>query len=583
MTYQVLARKYRPQTLDEVVGQEHVTTTLRNAISSGRIGSGYIFCGPRGSGKTSVARILAKMINCDKGPTAQLCGECVSCREITTGSSRDVLEIDAASNTGVDDIRNLREVIQYMPTPGKKRIFIIDEVHRLSGPAFDALLKTLEEPPEHAMFIFATTEAQKVPDTILSRTQRFDFRRVSIDTLIELLQRIAKSEGYTLREDAARLIARRGDGSVRDSISLLDQTLSFSEGEVTVELIVSSLGMVDREFLFGYVEKLAAGQTADALRMIAKMVDGGTDIREFMTEMIDHFRTLMTLKATAGSSDILSLTKDELERYRSQLDFFSLGDLLRIADILRGAIVDMKTIDQRWLIEITTVKLAEMESTVRLEEVLSHLQSETENLTPDIPGGSGTGTATERDLFNSSKKKTLTPDPVKLILTRSETAPTQEASQSQAPPEANIQSASISNINLPRINAGWKEFVESVRRSSQMVASQLAMARVIDIKHNQLIAEFAQSGAASKAVLDHNNYRKLVEDALREFYKAPLSIRYTVNKDKESHFDAPKQSAPKITTTLSPEVVEEFVKKNPRLKEIMDKVGGEIISVTKTN
>ena len=581
MTYQVLARKYRPQTLDEVFGQEHVTTTLRNAISSGRIGSGYIFCGPRGSGKTSVARILAKAINCDNGPTAQFCGECVSCREIPTGSSRDVLEIDAASNTGVDDIRNLREVIQYMPTPGKKRIFIIDEVHRLSGPAFDALLKTLEEPPEHAMFIFATTEAQKVPDTILSRTQRFDFRRISIDTLVEPLQRIAKSEGFTLRPDAARLIARRGDGSVRDSISLLDQTLSFSEGEVTVELIVGSLGMVDREFLFGYVEKIAAGQTADALRMIAKLVDGGADLREFLSELVDHFRTLMSLKATGGSADILSLTEDELERYKSQLDFYTMGDLLRIAETLRRAIVDMKIIDQRWLVEITTVKLAEMESTVRLEEVLSHLESETENLTPDIPGRTVTGT--ERDLFNSSNKETLTSDPVKPVFTRSETEPTPVVSLSQTPPEANIQSASVSNINLPRIKASWKEFVESVRRSSQMVASQLAMARVIDIKQNQLNAEFANSGAASKAVLDHNNYRKLVEDALREFYKAPLSIRYTVNNDKGSHIDAPKPSALEQTTTLSPEVVEELVKKNPRLKEIMDKVGGEIIRVTKTN
>jgi len=322
MSYQVLARKYRPQQLDDVIAQEHITRTLGNALKSGRLSSGYLFTGPRGTGKTTTARILAKAINCTEGEPAKPCDKCPTCREIISGSSLDVLEIDAASNTGVDDMRTLRENVRYLPTSGQKRIYIIDEVHRLSGSAFDALLKTLEEPPEHVVFMLATTEPHKVPETIRSRTQRYDFHRVSVSQLKSHIKKIAESEKIDIDDEALYLLARKADGSVRDALSLLDQLFAFADKKITAAEVNDALGLIDSQFYFDFVRAVAVKDSADALDMIKRLIDSGVEIPEFCSGLIGHFRNLLILQNARQPKTLVELSESEFDNFQKQKDFF---------------------------------------------------------------------------------------------------------------------------------------------------------------------------------------------------------------------------------------------------------------------
>src|SRR3990167_1026148 len=279
MSYIVLARKWRPTVFEKVVGQEHVTTTLRNAIIEKRIAHAYLFSGPRGVGKTTVARIFAKALNCSHGPTPSPCNECQSCKEITTNISVDVIEIDGASNTSVDNVREIRENIKYLPSRGRYRIYIIDEVHMLSNPAFNALLKTLEEPPSHAIFIFATTESHKIPDTVLSRCQRFDFKRISLKEIQDHIKFVAKTEGVNIADKAIYLIAREVDGSLRDAHSLLDQVIAFAGSDIKESDVVDALGLLDRTLLFQLSEAIIDKNGKGCLKLVEKVYNFGYDLK----------------------------------------------------------------------------------------------------------------------------------------------------------------------------------------------------------------------------------------------------------------------------------------------------------------
>ena len=374
MSYLVLARKHRPATFNEVVGQEHISKTLAGALASGRLAHAFCFTGPRGVGKTSVARILAKALNCEQGPTENPCGKCVHCREIEEGRSVDVQEIDAASNSRVEDVRELREMIRYRPQSARYRITILDEVHMLSKAAFNALLKTLEEPPEHAVFILATTDVHKVPLTILSRCQRYDFRRLPPKTLAAHLGKILEAEGFALPPESLALMAREADGSVRDSLSLLDQVLSAGEDGMSHAQVVELLGLVDRELVAQTAEAVLAGDAGRVLDLVAQVYAAGGEMQAFYAALQEHFRNLAAAKAAPPDAELFGLTDEELGILREQAASASPETLHEIFDHLaRAEDLFRRASQPRLVMEMTLLKLTSIKPVLSLQEVIRGL------------------------------------------------------------------------------------------------------------------------------------------------------------------------------------------------------------------
>ncbi|MEK6577401.1 MAG: DNA polymerase III subunit gamma/tau, partial [Nitrospirota bacterium] len=337
MNYQVLARKWRPQTFNDVVGQTHIVKTLTNAIEKGRTAHAYLFSGSRGLGKTSLARILAKGLNCEHGPTASPCNNCSMCIEIISATSVDVIEIDGASNTGVDDIRELKEDVRYIPLKGRYKIYIIDEVHMLSNSAFNALLKTLEEPPPHVIFIFATTEAHKIPQTILSRCQHFNFKRITYQDIMERLGFVAGKEGISLDERSSSIIARSSEGSMRDALILLDQVVSYCGKDVRQNDIETVLGLVGRERLSGLTNAIADKNAKIGLELIKALVDNSIDIRVFSKEYVEYVRDLLIARVVEAPDHLIERPKENIELIKKEAGLFSLDELQRLFAIFQQA------------------------------------------------------------------------------------------------------------------------------------------------------------------------------------------------------------------------------------------------------
>jgi len=376
--YIVTARKWRPVRFEEVVGQAHITTTLRNAMATKRLAHAYLFGGPRGVGKTTTARLLAKAVNCSAPVEQNPDNTCESCVEITEGRSFDVLEIDGASNRGVEEIRNLRESVRYAPSRGAYRVFIIDEVHMLTKEAFNALLKTLEEPPPHVLFIFATTEVNKVPATILSRCQRFDFRRIKTDEIAGNLRAIAQAEGLVIDDEALHLVARRGDGSLRDAQSLFDQVVALCGTSVTRAKIVEALNLVDQEVYFRMTDLIKEGDIKGGLALVDDIMTAGHDLREFLSGLTEHLRNLLVARTT-GATLLIESADVYRQRYASEADAFSVADLLRLQHLVAGTDSALRwTTQPRFRLEADIVRMIALprakdvgELLIRLDEIVT--------------------------------------------------------------------------------------------------------------------------------------------------------------------------------------------------------------------
>lgn len=373
MSYLVTARKWRPMVFEDIVGQSHVTTTLRNAIASNRLSHAYIFSGPRGVGKTTTARILAKAINCRNPRELNPDNECDICREITEGRGIDVLEIDGASNRGVDEIRNLRESVRYGPAKGKYKVYIIDEVHMLTKEAFNALLKTLEEPPSYIVFVFATTEVHKVPPTILSRCQRFDFRRISTDEIVARLRFIADQEHITIDDDALLIIAKKGDGSLRDAQSIFDQMVSFCGETISAQQVAQALNVVDVELYFRTTDLIHNKDAKGGLALVEDIIQRGYDIKEFLSGLAEHFRNLLIV-LTTQSTQLIETSEAYKKRYEEAAPRFSEADLFRLIKIVGDLTAALRWTDQpRFKLEVGLLQMIKMDSSVAIDQLLQQL------------------------------------------------------------------------------------------------------------------------------------------------------------------------------------------------------------------
>ncbi len=376
MSYLVLARKYRPQTFEQVVGQEHIMQTLKNAIMAGRVAHALLFAGPRGIGKTSVARIMAKAMNCEHGPTPSPCNHCQRCKEITKGLAIDVFEIDAASNRGIDEIRELRENTKYMPSQCRYKVYIIDEVHMLSGPAFNALLKTLEEPPSHVLFFLATTEPHKIPITILSRCQRHNLKRIGIENIVKSLGHICRESSFSISETGLRLLGREASGSMRDALSLLDQVMNYADGKVSDEDVLESLGAIDQKVLFDLSAALIGGNAISALDLLDKLYHQGHDLKRIYAKLLEHFRNLLVVKMNDQDGSLVDALEDEIAHMKLQVEKISSETINQFFTALFEAEATIKFSAQPKLaLEVLFIKLTRLNQVISVEDIINKIDN----------------------------------------------------------------------------------------------------------------------------------------------------------------------------------------------------------------
>jgi DNA polymerase III subunit gamma/tau len=438
--YQSLYRKYRPQGPSEVLGQDHVIRALSGAVREGRLAHAFLLCGPRGTGKTSTARILAKMVNCVSGPTPEPCGSCDQCVAVRDGQHLDVVEIDAASHGGVDDARDLREKAPTAPVQGREKVYIIDEAQRLSREAFDALLKVFEEPPVGVRFVLATTEPHKMPATIVGRCQRFDFRRVPVEAVAEHLERIAKDEGMSLTSEAAHAIARQTEGSVRDALSLLDQASVLGAGEIGEDIVLSLIGSGRSDVQYALGDAVAVGDAKGVFELVSRLVQEGQDLRHVTNEVLAHFRNLLLVKAAPGQHDLLDATDEEAERLTAQAAKYSAAELGRVIALLIAAQTDMRwTTSPRLSLELALIRATIPETDAAPEALVSRLER-LERVAGIQAGGGGSGAA-----VSGSYSPPRSP---------SASAPAESSGGSQSPDAATPAPPTVSDTSATTVGPG---------------------------------------------------------------------------------------------------------------------------------
>ena len=533
MTYLPLARKYRPQTFDALIGQPHVTTTLTRALENRKMAQAYLFAGIRGVGKTSAARILAKCLNCEQGPTATPCQTCASCTQITKGNSLDVLEIDGASNRGIDEIRGLRETVGFAPTTGRFRLYIIDEVHMLTTEAFNALLKTLEEPPAHVKFIFATTAPGKVPPTILSRCQRFDFRRIEAATMVAALATLAKTEQLRVDEPALYAIARASEGSLRDGEVILEQLASFSDGAITEAQVTELLGALGSEALFAFAQAILARDVVKALELLMAQLEQGKEPPQLLADLLRHLRNLLVVSSTreTASSDALRVRlvdepSERLKRLGEQASQTTPEELLMCLQVLAGAyeLVRRSPMAQT-ILELVVIKLCTREQWRSLEEISQRL----ERLT--VP--SSESRPISRSVPQPVVSSPVDPMPVQ----------PQEALPASAP---NAAAAVLHEV--------WPTFLEQLASQKMSLAAYLADSKPLS-QDGPTLTIGLPGFSLHREVLDLAENRRLIERLLGELCQGRVTVQYTTLPATEE----PSTAAPANPQAAAPPIVQDIV------------------------
>jgi DNA polymerase-3 subunit gamma/tau len=540
MSYQALARKYRPQAFHDIIGQETMVRTLQNAIESHRIHHAYLFSGVRGVGKTTGARILAKALNCEKGPAKEPCNVCTICREITEGIDLDVREIDAATYTGVDNVRELRDVTQFQPARDRYRIFIIDEAHMLSLASWNALLKLIEEPPPHVIFMFATTELNKVPQTIISRVQKNMLRKITLEELIGRLKQICEAEEIRADRGALEIVARRGEGSVRDSLSLLDQVIAFSGRAVTAADVATVLGLSETVFFARVVSLIADGDSGGILEALQEAGDSGRDFKMLFRDLLNFIRALLLL-ATKAPESMLGASPEDLATIKSVAEKFSYSELLRIANLL---LQDDETVNraehQRLAVEIALLKAAMFPRLRSVEQVLAS-------------GG--------QVLASGGGNPERAPAPA-----RNASAPARDAAPARATPQESRPAAAEPAPSAPRVAASAgggsiDTLIERVQKSRPLVGSYLAAAKSSRREGDRITFVFADSFYAESV----SDAKKAIEELAAEVFGAPVSVVAEVDK--------PQAAGGKPSADARPSPLRD----DPVVQAFQKHLGGEIV------
>jgi len=545
---------------EEVVGQQHVTKTLQNAISQKRIANAYLFSGPRGVGKTTVARLLAKALNCEQGPTVTPCNQCSACIEINESRSLDVFEIDGASNRGIDEVRNLREGLRYSPNPGKHRIYIIDEVHMLTNEAFNALLKTLEEPPPNVLFIFATTEAHKVPATILSRCQRFDYKRITNKSIIEQLSELCRQEKIEIDEESLRLIATKADGSMRDAESILDQIIAFAGMKIEASHVATLLGIIDQDLFFKVTGLIKDCDVQGGIGLTNLIFTEGYDFNEFLIGLAEHFRNFLVAKTT-GQIHELDVSEVHAQRYLAECDAFEIEDLLRLIKVAADAEnLIRRSTNARLHLEVAIVKMIKLDKSVQLSQLVDYLEG--------------------------LKKK---PNSVVLSANSYPTEPTKKPAHIQETPsvfqsfkqsEASTKPAAIASgvteavkkpaLSLAEIEDRWLSILEEIKRRKPAVGQFLSEGWPTSIEGNILDVTFGANNGFHISSIERN--RDVLQNILFEILGVRLRIRCL--RDEKGDLD----NIRKVPTRVDKRTAfETLVKENEIVKTIVDTFDGELI------
>jgi DNA polymerase-3 subunit gamma/tau len=501
-----LYRRHRPQSFDEVVGQAHIVRTMRNAVEQGKVHHAYLFVGSRGTGKTSIAKILARSLNCVQGPTLTPCGKCESCRTIANSTSLDVIEMDAASNNSVEDIRELREKVSFAPALGSWKVYILDEAHMLSTSAWNAFLKTLEEPPPNTIFVLATTEAHKVPATIVDRCHRFDFQRPSLEEITTVLRRIADAEQIEADDRALAMIARAAAGSFRDAIGTLDQLVTYGGKQVAFEDVLEVLGVADADLIFNTTEAIIARDPKTALERVEELSASGRDAAQFMRDLIAHLRQLIVIQTIGEAPDSFSVTADQTERLEAQASEISPTDAVRAIDLVSAALAAVKEgSDARIQLELALLKAAGPRSDPSIEALLVRIEQLER----------ATGLASD---------SAPSPAPPAGSVDRSE-APVREP-ETVAQPDATAVAKDLEAL--------WPAVLDRVRtlQGGAMLAALLAEAQPSTREGGGLVVTYPQSAAFSKRKVESQANRDRVVEALRQVTGQALAIRFELSDEQ---------------------------------------------------
>lgn len=554
--YLVIARKWRPQRFEDVVGQEHITRTIQNSISSGRIGHAFLFIGSRGIGKTTTARVLAKALNCEKskGPTPSPCGECDNCKTIAAGTNIDVIEIDGASNNSVEDVRQIRENVRLVPSRSRFKIYVIDEVHQLSTSAFNALLKTLEEPPEHAVFILATTEAHKVPATIVSRCQRYDFRRVGMDSLINLLRQILDDEKITCSDEALYAIARAADGGIRDAESILEQLISYCGKTITFKDVYDVLGLVDWKQLERVCTALLEKDVAELLKVVEDIVASGKDLSQFVQDMLHYFRNLLVCK-TADAKALLALPDEEIATMTAMAERFTLTNLIRLVEQFAELAKDFDSqLAQRIALESLLIRLSKVSVEVSVDAVLEKL----------VALGAG-GIAPPRPLAFSAPAARA----------REESGPVYEKPGGDGETAKRARKATVTTDNMARV---WQMVAQAASEHSLNLGVALGYATPIGIEADRLAVQYTVNHARSQALVERAENLEVVSGVLQRITHNVAAIRVETALDEVPLEEGGARSSRHMYGTVNPEEAQAALT-DPHVAKVIEVFRGRIVDI----